>query len=166
VPGSYGAAFPGRRAARDAMHEISGTRLPRTVPYWLYTLLQTARNVRAGTRFPAPHLRTNAFLIERKRLLALRTTPAATKWDTYRLESGPRSLTAQLRAAGTPPVVVDARGTARRPEQWDRANVFFQADQEDLLVTDNQTRSYASATAAQREVLSAFAWGSAARPRG
>lgn len=166
VPDPYAQTFASRRAARDAMHEIAGTALPRAAPYWLYTLLQAARHARGMTRFPAPHLRTNAFLVDRERFLTLKTSPAATKWDTYRLESGRRSVTAQLRAAGTPPVVVDARGIARRPEEWDRGDVFFQATQQDLLVGDNQTRSYASATAAQREVLSAFAWGSAARPHG
>lgn len=166
LAGPYTRAFASRRAARDAMHELSGTAVPGAARYWLYTLVQTARHIRATSRFPAPHLRTNAFLVDRERFLTLSTSPAATKWDTYRLESGPRSITAQLRAAGTPPVVVDARGVARRPEEWDRGDVFFQATQQDLLVGDNQTRSYASATAAQREVLSAFAWGSAARPHG
>lgn len=166
LPTPYTRAFAGRRAARDAMHELSGTPLPGAASYWLYTLVQTARHARATSRFPAPHLRTNAFVIDRRRFLALRSAPAATKWDTYRLESGPRSITAQLRAAGTPPVVVDARGVARGPQDWHRGDVFYQAGQEDLIVADNQTRSYASATPAQREVLSAFAWGPAARPHG
>jgi len=166
LPGPYDGAFAGRRAARDAMHELSGTALPGAAGYWVYTLAQIGRHARATSRFPAPHLRTNAFLVDRARFLALRTASAATKWDTYRLESGPRSITAQLRAAGTPPVVVDAHGVTRRPQEWDRGDVFFQAGQEDLIVSDNQTRSYATASAAQREVLSAFAWGAAARPRG
>lgn len=166
LPGPYSRGFSDRRTARDAMHEISGTPLPRAAPYWLYTLLQAARRSRATGRFPVAHLRTNAFLVDRTRLLTLATARATTKWDTYRLESGPRSLTAQLRAAGTPPVVVDARGVARRPEDWHRGDVFFQAGQEDLIVADNQTRSYASATPAQRAVLSAFAWGDKARPGG
>jgi hypothetical protein len=164
LPGPYAQAFAGRRAARESMHALSGTPVPGAARHWLYTLVQTVRHVPSTSRFPAPHLRTNAFLVDRARFLALRTAPAATKWDTYRLESGPRSITAQLRAAGTPPVVVDARGVARRPQEWDRGDVFFQAMQEDLLVTDNQTRSYASATPEQRAMLSAFAWGPAARP--
>ena len=165
VPSRYGRSFPGQRAARDAMHEITGTPLPSTPAYWLYTLAQVARHGRATGRFPAAHLRTNAFLIDRARFLAMDTAAAQTKWDTYLHESGPRSITARLRVAATPPVVVDARGAARRPGDWHRGDVFFQADQEDLLVLDNQTRSYTAATPAQREVLSAFAWGDAARPR-
>lgn len=164
LPGPYSRAFDSRRAAREAMHEISGTPLPRAATYWAYTLLQTARHARATARFPAPHLRTNAFLIERARFLALDASRTATKWDTYRLESGPRSFTAQLIAADAPPVVVDARGVARAPQDWHRGDVYWQAGQEDLIVTDNQTRSYAAATPAQRTVLSAFAWGDQARP--
>jgi hypothetical protein len=114
LPGAYAEAFPSRRAARGAFRELS--QLPRrgAVSHWAYTLLRTARHGRATGRFPAVHLRTNAFLMDRERLIGLNMSPARTKWDTYRLESGPRSLTAQLCAAGTPPVVVDARGVARR----------------------------------------------------
>ena len=164
VPDPYARAFAGRRAARVAMHEISGTPQPRPAPYWLYTLVQTARHARATRRFPVAHMRTNAFLVDRARLLGLGLGSIRTKWDAYRVESGPRSITARLQAAGTPPVVVDARGVARAPEDWHRGDVFCQALQEDLLVADNQTRAYAAATPGQRAVLSAFAWGDRARP--
>ena len=165
LPGAYARAFPGRSAARAAMHEISGVPQAHPVPDWLYTLRETLRHARGTGRFPAAHLRTNAFVIDRRRFLDLTRSPTRTKWDTYRLESGPRSITAQLCAAGTPPVVVDARGIARKPADWDRGDVLFQAGQEDLLVADNQTRSYEVATRSQRAVLSAFAWGDRARPR-
>jgi len=164
LPGTYARAFAGRRAARVAMHEVSGTPQPRAAPYWVFTLRETLRHMRGAARFPAAHLRTNAFLMDRERFLALAGAATLTKWDTYRLESGPASLTAQLCAAGTPPVVVDARGIAHAPADWHGADVFFQAEQQDLLVADNQTRSYASATRDQRAVLSAFAWGDKARP--
>jgi hypothetical protein len=164
VPGAYARAFAGRRAAREAMHEISGTRQPQAAPYWLFTLRETLRHMRGTGRFPAVHMRTNAFLVDRERFLDLAGSQLRTKWDTYRLESGPRSITAQLCDGGTPPVVVDAHGVARTPPDWHRGDVFFQAGQAQLLVADNQTRSYASATPAQRAVLSAFAWGTRARP--
>ena len=165
LPGPYARSFPGRRAARDAFRELFGTKHRNGARHWLYTLLRTVRHGRGTGRFPAPHLRTNAFLIDRERWLTLSAAPASTKWDTYRLESGPRSITTQLRSAGTPPVVVDARGAARRPEDWHRGDVLFQADQEDTIAHDNVTRTYASATPIQREILSAWAWGDKARPR-
>lgn len=161
--GGYARAFESRAAARRAMCELSGTPVPRALPAWLFTATQL-RNHRGTARFPCPHLRTNAFMATRERLRELRLAPAATKWDTYRLESGPRSLTAQVTAAGAPPVVVDARGTARAVADWPDGDVFFQRDQRDLLVADNQSRSYADATPEQRAVLAAFAWGDRARP--
>ena len=161
--GSFARALGPRKRARDAMHAIAGADPPNGLAHWLYTLMQVARHGRGGARFPAPHLRTNAFLVDRERFLALAAAPLRSKWDTYRLESGQRSLTARLRAAGTPPVVVDAAGVARRPEDWHRGDVFFQSRQQDLLVADNQTRSYDAASADQRAVLSAFAWGEQAR---
>lgn len=164
APGPYARAFSDRRQARVAMHEISGTPPPNAAAHWLYTLRETVRHLSALRRFPDPHLRTNAFLIDRERFLALGRVPIRGKWDAYRLESGTRSLTAQLRAAGRAPVVVDAHGVARGPRDWHAGDVLFQAAQEDVLVADNQTRSYASATLVQRRVLSTFAWGEKARP--
>lgn len=165
VPGHYKHAFAGRRAAQDTFQQMLGRKLRGPASNWLYALRRTLRHGRATGRFPAPHLRTNVFLVARKLFLTLADAPARTKWDTYRLESGPRSITAKLCAAGTPPVVVDARGVARRPEDWHRGNVLYQSAQEDLLVADNVTRRYASGTPAQRAVLSAFAWGDKARPQ-
>lgn len=162
----YAQAFPSRHAAREAFRELFGGKKRGAASYWLYTALRTARHGRATGSFPAPHLRTNAFLIDRELWLTVTNAPTKTKWDTYRLESGARSITARLCAAGTPPVVVDARGVSRGPEDWHRGNVLFQGRQEDLVMADNVTRRYASATSAQRDVLSAFAWGRKARPRG
>lgn len=162
--GRYARAFASRRAANRAMHELSGTPLPGDVRNWLFTLMQTARHSRAMTLFPAVHLRTNAFLIDRLLLASLDTGGTWTKWGAYELESGRRSITRQLIALGRPPVVVDREGVARAPADWHRGDVFWQAAQQDLLVGDNRTRGYDAATASQRAVLSAMAWGSHARP--
>jgi hypothetical protein len=132
----------------------------------LYNVVMMARHCAWMAAFPAIHLRTNAFLVDRALLRSLRTGRARTKWATYHLESGRRSITSQLVVRSRPPVVVDRAGAARLPADWDAGDVFWQAGQEDLLVADNQTRSYARATAAQRAVLSAHAWGLHARPSG
>lgn len=166
LTGPYARAFTGRRATRNAFQDMFDRERRGPVSHWLHTLLTTVRHGRATGLFPAPHLRTNGFLIDRLRFLALNTAPAKTKWDTYRLESGRRSITAQLCKAGTPPVVVDASGVSRRPEDWHLGNVVFQSVQEDLIIADNVTRKYAAATLEQREVLSAFGWGDKARPCG
>jgi hypothetical protein len=164
LPGAYADAFESRRAARTVMHELSQTPVPGAVRHWLYTLATIAWRLRASGRFPSPHLRTNGFLMDRLLFGELCRGPAPSKRATYRLESGPGSITARLRAAGRPPVVVDRQGVARHAPDWHESDGFHQAHQQDLLVTDNQTRLYTAATAAQRRVLSAMAWGPKARP--
>lgn len=164
APGAYARAFRSRREAREVMFELAGMPLAGALRSWLYTLLMAARRLRTMGRFPAPHLRTNAFLVDRELLCSLETGAAASKLDAYALESGRRSITAQLRARGLEPLVVDRTGAARGPRDWAGADVYAQADQQDLLVADNQTRLYATATTRQREVLSALTWGPRARP--
>ena len=164
VPSRYGDAFPSRRVAREVMHELSGTPLPGVAAHWVYALTMALRMRRGAQRFPAPHLRTNGFVIERALLAELLAGAIDTKADAYRLESGTGSITARLRALGRPPVVVDRDGTARALADWHRGDVFMQADQSDLLIADNQTRTYAGASQRQRAVLSASAWGPWARP--
>ncbi len=162
--GPYARSFQSRRAANRAMHELSGTRVPGDVTNWLYTFAQVARHSRGMRRFPATHLRTNAFLVDRALFSSLRVGVTRTKWATYELESGRRSITNQLQARGLATVVVDRLGVARMPPDWHLGDVFCQADQEDLIVADNQTRSYNTATPSQRAVMSAQSWGSHARP--
>jgi len=164
--GPYAIAFESRRAARLAMHALAGS-TPASAPAdWLYNVVMTARRSAGMQRFPAYHLRTNAFLIGRALLGSLRTGRAQTKWATYHLESGRRSITSQLIALGRPPIVVDRAGVARTPVDWHAGDVLWQSEQQDLLIADNQTRRYAAATAGQRAVLSAHAWGTRARPGG
>ena len=45
------------------------------------------------------------------------------------------------------------------PDQWNRSGTFLQGRQENLLVSDNQTRAYDSASEAKRRQLSVYAWG-------
>lgn len=161
----YGDAFDGRRTAREVMYELSGEPLPGAVEHWFYALTMVAARRRGAARFPAPHLRSNGFLIDRPLFAEVCSGPARTKWDTYRIESGPGSITARLRSLNRPPVVVDRRGVAREIPEWHRGDVFLQAAQDDLLITDNQTQCYAGASRRQRAVLSASAWGPWARPR-
>ena len=164
VPGGYADVFPDPRAVRVAMHEIGGTPYRGDLVHWIGNLAYTIRDFRLLTLFPAVHLRTNAFVVERELLLSLRVGRLGTKRWVYRLESGRGNMTAQLTALGRPPVVVDRHGAARHGPEWPQGDVFWQGRQEDLLVADNQTRQYAHGPAHHREVLSRFAWGLAARP--
>ena len=164
IPGGYADVFDDARAVRVAMHEISGTPYRGDLHHWLGNAAYTLRDFRLLTLFPAVHLRTNAFAIERETLLSLRTGRLTNKRWSYRFESGRQNMTAQLTALGRRPVMVDRHGHVRRPSEWAEGDVFWQAEQADLLVADNQTRQYAGAPAHHRQVLSRFAWGLAARP--
>ena len=61
-------------------------------------------------RFPNPHIRTNAFMIERNRFLSLYAPAFKNKEDAYKFESGRRSMTKQIIAQELKPVVVDRNG--------------------------------------------------------
>lgn len=162
--GRYARSFAGRREARQAMHALSGTAVRGVPAEMAYAGLQALRDAPAMPCFPAAHLRTNAFLVDRHRFLGLRLGAARDKRAAYRFESGRQGLTAQLRAAGRSVAIVDRHGHPHGENAWDRADVFWQAAQEMLLVQDNQTRSYAAASPEEQRALSAFAWGTRARP--
>jgi hypothetical protein len=164
VPGGYADVFSDRRAVRVAMHELGGGRYRGDLVHWIGNLAYTIRDFRLLSLFPAVHLRTNGFVIERELLLSLRAGRLDSKRAVYRLESGRGNMTAQLTALGRPPVVVDRHGTARSAPDWPAGDVFWQGRQQDLLVADNQTRRYANGSPHHRDVLSRFAWGLAARP--
>jgi hypothetical protein len=165
--GPYSGAFAGRGAARRALQPATVAKPASASPGRPAQAIDLVRELVMTARtapFPAVHLRTNAFLVDRELFSSLRTGRPQTKWAAYALESGRGSITSQLRARGFEPAVVDRHGSARPPAEWDKGDVFCQAGQEDLLVADNQTRRYAAATATQRAALSAFAWAGHARP--
>lgn len=114
--------------------------------------------------FPAFHLRTNAFLVDRRRFAGLRIGTVRRKMDAYALESGRASITRQIRRAGEEVLVVDRHGDSYDTGDWHSSRTFWQGDQEGLLVADNQTRMYSNGGIERRRLLSAFAWGTLADP--
>ena len=108
--------------------------------------------------FPNPHLRTNGFLIRRADFLSLRMRPMRTKRDAMRFESGWRGMTRQLLARGGGVRLVDAGGLGLDVARWPDGAAFWRGGQEALLVADNQTGRYDAADAAEREVLTRYAW--------
>ncbi|HEV2998393.1 MAG TPA: hypothetical protein VGX16_04755 [Solirubrobacteraceae bacterium] len=115
--------------------------------------------------FPAAHLRTNAFMVERVLFAGLRMGRIARKMDAYRLESGRESFTNQVHGLGLRTVVVAREGAVYDRRRWPLSATFWQGDQEDLLIADNQTRLYGDAGIDRRRLLSACAWGPQADPR-
>jgi hypothetical protein len=114
--------------------------------------------------FPNPHLRTNAFMVQRTLFASLRVGRLRRKMDAYVLESGRHSFTRQVQRRGLRALVVDRRGTCWEPDHWHRSRTLWQGDQEELLVADNQTRLYSNGGLQRRRLLSAFAWGQHADP--
>jgi hypothetical protein len=115
-------------------------------------------------KFPAPHIRTNGFMLTAETLERLDTPVPARKADTYRLESGRRSITSQVRGLGLAARVVDRDGRAHEPAAWADSRTFWRADQDQLMIADNQTRLYADGDTRERRALERYAWGTAAVP--
>lgn len=180
LPNPYRGVAPARREAFAQFHDLGQdlegraqpimAGAPRTSP--AARALAAARVLRSASEqllrfegFPAVHLRTNAFIVERSRFAALRIGRLRSKMDAYSLESGRDSLTAQLLSRGLRPLLVDRDGILYEAERWAQSRAFWQGDQERLLVADNQTRIYAGGGLERRRLLAALAWGEQADPQ-
>lgn len=108
--------------------------------------------------YPNPHLRTNAFMIEKDRFLAMRHTPFRRKADVYKFESGRRSLTSQVLAANLKVLVVDRNGHGYDLEDCRSSSTFWSGNQDNLMISDNMTRKYAFGDPELRHLLENYAW--------
>jgi hypothetical protein len=133
--------------------------------YWPYQLAGLPRARRDYPRFPNPHIRTTAFMLERALLLEMGLERTADKRATYLLESGPHSVTRQAQAHGLRTVVVGRDGRAYDVEEWPRSATYRAGGQENLLVADNRTGDWERASPRLRRRLSRDAWGRAAESR-
>lgn len=108
-----------------------------------------------------PHVRTNAFMLERDLMLSLDwQEPIDTKDKAFEVEHGERSITNQIRERGLEAVVVGKDGRAFTVGSWMYSNTFWINDQENLLIADNATRKYQEAeNGYSRRVWMRFAWG-------
>jgi hypothetical protein len=112
--------------------------------------------------FPNPHLRTNAFMLERDLMLELDWRVGRSKASAHRLESGAHGITRQIVARGAEARVVGRDGEGYEPEAWPTSRTYRSGAQENLLVADNRTRQYAEADVQRRQQLARMAWGDAA----
>jgi hypothetical protein len=111
--------------------------------------------------FPNPHIRTNAFMLERELMFDLDWSGARTKAGSWQLESGKESVTQQVWDRGLEAVVVGRDGRAYAKREWRESGTFRVEGQVNLLVADNRTDQYASADPARRRSLEELAWGPA-----
>ena len=125
---------------------------------YLLAPFQYGQRVYEYGRYPNPHIRTNAFMIERERFLSLQLWKLVNKSDAYKFESGRNSMTKQIIGQGLKPIVINRLGRAYETAEWKKARTFWTDEQEDLLVADNQTLSYTHADQWQRWRLENLAW--------
>ncbi|HEY5481107.1 MAG TPA: hypothetical protein VIL39_06470 [Verrucomicrobiae bacterium] len=116
-------------------------------------------NRRAYPPFPNPHLRSNAFLVSRELMTRVWPGFVIGKRKAYHWESGRKGFTRRVQALNLRVLVAGKDGRSYTIEEWPRSGIFLQGKQENLLVSDNQTRGYDNADAAKRRQLSMYAWG-------
>ena len=163
LPSAYGRVWPRGGDALEEFRRIeserTGAPLPGGARSFVYTALTLAEMTFGFTAFPSPHLRTNGFLAERSLLVPLLDTGARRKFNAYRLESGRRSITAQVLESGLRALVVDSEGGVYDSGDWPGSETFWSGAQRRLLIADNQTRIYQSADPRRRTLLAQYAWG-------
>ena len=171
LPSAYRGLMPSPQVARRQMlgmelerHKIEQRSLADRVRTRARTLAGVPEGLLGVERFPAHHIRPNAFMIKHSALTGLELFVVRNKTDTSSLEVGRRSITRQLQEMGLTSLVVDSAGAAYEPDRWDRSCTLYQGDQQGLLVADNQTHFYAHGDEERRSVLSTIAWGPRANP--
>ena len=113
-----------------------------------------------GVRFPNPHIRTNAFLVDRATYLKVYGSDVRRDKDScYLFESGPQSLTAHFLQFDRPVHVIGRDGVLYPPEDWASSYTFRSGNQENLVVSDNQTRRFQRMGTRRRRRFAHDIWG-------
>ncbi len=129
---------------------------------WAKHLVRSYRLARYRRDFepmPNPHLRSNAFIVERATWVEMSSIRITRKEDAWRFESGRRSFTRRIEQKGLDVFVVGRDGIAYPKSEWPQSLTFRSGGQENLLVADNRTRQYADATPEEAIRLRRLAWG-------
>jgi hypothetical protein len=98
-------------------------------------------------------------MVRREEFLGADPGPLTSKFNAYLFESGRKSLTNYYLKKGQKVLVMDKHGKTYEPGQWKESSTFWINDQENLLVSDNQTRLYQESSEAARRSLTKLAWG-------
>jgi hypothetical protein len=109
--------------------------------------------------FPNYHIRTNGFMIARKTMLKIKHGMVLTKMHAWLLESGRNGITKQIERMGLEPVVVGKDGKSYSKHEWSKSDTFWHGTQGNLLISDNQTRMFDTASLERRQKYGLFAWG-------
>lgn len=164
LPSAYRRVFDGRGSTLRQFEELHRERtgdVPSSncVRRRVGTVVSLLPMLVGFVRFPAHHVRTNAFAIEHDVFMLAAKPALRRKVQTHRLESGRGSFTRQVERRGLRAVVVDRSGQLYDPSDWPGSETFWQGEQRGLLVADNQTEYYARGDARRRLLLARYAWG-------
>jgi hypothetical protein len=114
--------------------------------------------------YPNFHIRTNAFMIAGDLMRNIKVGPILHKWDCYTFESGKKGLTHQILRKNLRALVVGKNGRAYEKEEWVNSFSFWQGDQGNLLVADNQTNAYTTGDLQTKWKYARHAWADRANP--
>jgi hypothetical protein len=126
--------------------------------HWAYQLAKLPAKRRGFPRFPNPHIRTTAFMLDRRLALELGLDRVHDKDTAYLLESGRDSITRQLQRRGLQTLVVGRDGYGYASQEWSGSRTFRAGAQSNLLVADNRTSQWQSAGRELQRSLSYQAW--------
>jgi len=119
----------------------------------------------------SPHIRTNAFMIKRELFLSLKYKKIRpfylnyfkalnkSKLTSLCFEHGNFCLTNQLLSKGLKPIIVGKNGIGYELNQWKDSNSFWINKQENLIVSDNQTKKFDNADLENQKFMTYSAWG-------
>lgn len=109
--------------------------------------------------FPNPHIRSNAFMIQRTLFLSLMPFRIYTKDDAFRFESGKSSMTNQILRCDLKALVVGDDGNAYDVSAWRDSFTFRRGAQQNKLIADNQTKAFDVMNDTQRMLAESWTWG-------
>ncbi len=104
-------------------------------------------------------IRTNAFIVNREVFLSYPNHIYKTKKKCYEFESGINSITNFFLEKKFAVKFIDKNCQIFDKENCKLSNVFWKQNQENLLVSDNQTRLYNDASLKEKQFYSKIAWG-------
>lgn len=109
--------------------------------------------------FPNPHIRTNAFLIERSLFLKITAqVKIRDKEDAWNFESGLNSMTRKIAQMNLRVIVVNKFGRSFTVEKWQSSGTFLSGAKNASIISDNHTRHYDEAPKIEKLKLEFSAW--------
>ena len=111
-------------------------------------------------KFPNIHIRSNAFMINRKFFCRItESVIIAGKIEAYLIESGPKNMTKQILASGQEILLVGRNGRGYSPRYWPTSNTFRLGRQSNLLIADKQTRTFNELPWHEKRKIVLMSWG-------